>query len=265
VLKGTLNGNVTVSAGATVTTDPGGVGASPGVPIQTSVQTPNAGTVAIDLGSTTQAPPASYLFLGSQVTISAPAASSQSAPLVLTFALDASLNPDPSVIRVARNGSLIVDCKATHSNLPCASIPAAADGHGDLVITVYTMQASTWNFGVHVPYAFAGFLAIKNPPALNVWVGGVPLPLLFTLGGNQGLAVLARSNPTSQRIACDTLVSQGPVEPATTSNAGGLVFERYTGVYTYLWKTQTSWRNSCRRFSMKLMDGSTHVVFVKLK
>jgi N-acetylneuraminic acid mutarotase len=264
VLKGTLNGDVTVSAGATVTTDPGGVGASPGVPIQTSVQVPVGGIVSVDLGSTTQAPPLSYLFLGSQVTITAPDATSTSGPLTLTFSLDASLGPDPSVIRVAKNGVLIADCNATHSNLPCAAIPAATDAHGDLSITAYTMQASTWNFAVHEPYTFSGFFQpVDNVPVLNSAKGGSAIPVKFALGGDQGLGVLARAHPVSQRVSCDADAALDAIEQTLTAGSSSLSYSG--GQYTYVWKTEKSWAGTCRDLIVKLIDGSVHTAHFKFK
>src|SRR5262245_21552892 len=52
-------------------------------------------------------------------------------------------------------------------------------------------------------YPFGGFLSpIAAPPALNAVKAGSAVPVKFTLGGNQGLAVLAAGSPTSTRIAC---------------------------------------------------------------
>jgi len=31
-----------------------------------------------------------------------------------------------------------------------------------------------------------------------------------------------------------------------------------TGIYTYNWKTQKSWVNTCRRLVVKLVDGTVH-------
>ena len=57
------------------------------------------------------------------------------------------------------------------------------------------------------------------------------------LDGDQGLDILAASFPQSQQIACAA-----------------------TDRYTYVWKTEKSWKGSCRRLTVRLDDGSTHVL-----
>ena len=90
------------------------------------------------LGTTSASPPTGYSFLGQEVTITAPNAPDQSHPLVITFTLDASLNPDPSVIQVSGNGVLISACDASRSVVLCASIPVAVDANGGPSRSPYT-------------------------------------------------------------------------------------------------------------------------------
>jgi N-acetylneuraminic acid mutarotase len=263
VLAGSTNGGVTVPpGGGTVTTDPGGLGATAQVPVQTSVQTSDPGTVSISLGSSTQTPPASYTFLGRQVTISAPNATSTAHPLILTFTLDASLNPDPSVIQVARNGVLIPACNTAHSNLPCASIPTGVAANGDLTIGVYTMLASAWNFAVHAAYAFTGFYQpVDNPPVLNVVKAGSGIPVWFALRGNQGLGIMARGYPLSQPVSCDAGARLDAIELTLPARSSSLTY--VLGQYFYVWKTENSWSGTCRDLIVKLVDGSVHTARFK--
>jgi hypothetical protein len=120
VLAGSIQDSY-ATPGGIVTTDPGGLGATADVPVQTSVEASSSGTVSITAGSITEPAPSSYSFLGQQVTIEAPPAPDADHPLILTFSLDASLHPDPSVIQISRDGVLLSTCDATRSVLPVPS------------------------------------------------------------------------------------------------------------------------------------------------
>jgi Fibronectin type III domain len=244
--------------GGTVTTDPGGIGPTPQVPVQTSVQTSTGGDVTINAGSPTGTPPSSYTFLGEEVVIHAPDAPDSDHPLVLTFSLDSSLNPDPSVIQVARNGVLVGACNPTVTNLPCAQIPTGVDAEGDLTIAVYTLQASTWNFAVHAPYVYGGFFQPVDNHALNKVKAGAAVPMRFSLGGDQGLRVLAVGYPASQKVDCDSSLPIDAIEQTVNAGSSSLTFSSASAQYTYVWKTQSSWAGTCRTFTLKLADGTVH-------
>jgi hypothetical protein len=109
-------------------------------------------------------------------------------------------------------------------------------------------------------------LPVDNPPALNVVKAGQPVPLKFALGGNQGLNILASGSPTAQLIACDNGAAVNDLTD-TTSTVGnsGLSYDATTQQYTYVWKTAKNWAGTCRQFSLKLVDGTTHLANFQFK
>lgn len=112
---------------------------------------------------------------------------------------------------------------------------------------------------VSVIYDFAGFFSpVENPPTLNVVNAGRAVPLKFSLNGDKGLNILA-AVPTSVGIACDTGSPQNDVEETINSGNSNLNYKPETGIYTYVWKTQRSWQNTCRQFTLQLNDGTVHV------
>ena len=249
-------------AGGTVATN----GAtSPDDPVGTSVKTPVAGQVTIDEGSTTTPDPGGYTLLDQEVVIAAPAATA-GAPLVLRFLLDASVLPDgadPTTLQIFRNGAPVADCAAgagtSASPDPCVS-ERTVNGSGGVALSVRTSQASTWNFGLHTAYAFQGFFApIAAPPSLNGAQAGSNVALRFSLGGNQGLGVLASGYPRSHAITCDAAATNLGDDAQA---AGSLSYDSRSRRYLYSWKTSKTWATkttpSCRQFELRLNDGSVH-------
>jgi hypothetical protein len=108
-------------------------------------------------------------------------------------------------------------------------------------------------------YTFSGFFTpIDNPPTRNVAKAGSAVPIKFSLNGNQGLAILAAGYPVSQSMACNTSATSDAVEETVTAGISGLSYDTATDQYTYVWKTQKPWAQSCRRLVLKLNDGSEH-------
>ena len=146
---GPESASATVPAGGTVTTDTEADGATPSDPVETSVTTPNPGTVSISEVPAAPSPTA-FSFLGWQVNITAPVGS-VSNPLVLVFRLDASQLPaSPPPLQVFRNGSQVPDCTGAAGVAqpdPCVASRAIL-GDGDLVITVLSSAASRWTFAM---------------------------------------------------------------------------------------------------------------------
>lgn len=132
-------------AGATVTTDTEGDDATPGDPLETTITTPNAGTVEITEGDV-GAVPSGYTILGQRARIVAPPGTA-AAPLVLVFRLDASVLPPPGTsVVVLRNGMPLPDCTGAPGEAspdPCIA-SRVGEGDGDLTITALTSQASDW-------------------------------------------------------------------------------------------------------------------------
>lgn len=145
--------SVTVQAGAgeTVTTDGEADGATALDPVETSLTTPNAGSVSIEETPITATPPAGFQFLSQQVSITAPSAMTDD-PLVIVFRIDTSQVPageDENTIQMFKDGVEVPACAGspgTASPDPCVSSRVLLPD-GDVEITVLTSTASAWNFG----------------------------------------------------------------------------------------------------------------------
>jgi hypothetical protein len=111
--------------------------------------------------------------------------------------------------------------------------------------------------------AFTGFLApVDAAPTLNVTKAGSAVPIKFTLGGDRGLAILAAGYPKVATIACDARVPADEVETTVTAGASSLQYAN--GTYTYVWKTEKG-STGCRRFELKLVDGTVHTADFRFK
>jgi hypothetical protein len=114
-----------------------------------------------------------------------------------------------------------------------------------------------------VIWAFDGFFPpVDNPPVLNVVGAGQSVPVRFSLGGDFGLGILAAGSPSSVRIPCDSDDPPDDIEQTTTAPTG-LSF--LAGQYTFVWRTEKSWRGQCRRFTLTLVDGTAHVADFRFK
>ena len=150
--------------GGVVTTDSGGTGPTGSDPVETTLTSPNEGTVSIEEGVVTQATPSGFVLLGLQVTITAPPASPE-APLTLVFDLDVALldaAATKDTIVLFKDGDPLQDC------LGATTLPSGVDacvsgrddapsGGGDVRLTAISTSASEWNLAVpHPPVADAG-------------------------------------------------------------------------------------------------------------
>ena len=91
---------------------------------------------------------------------------------------------------------------------------------------------------------------------VNEVKAGQSIPVKFSLGGDLGLNILAAGYPASQQIACNNSAPISAVEETTTANQG-LTYSG--GQYNYVWKTQKSWAGTCRKFVLRLTDGTDHI------
>jgi uncharacterized repeat protein (TIGR01451 family) len=117
-----------------------------------------------------------------------------------------------------------------------------------------------------LPYNFTGFFSpIDNPPFLNEMKAGQAAPVKFSLGGNQGLNIFAAGSPSSVQISCSTSAPIATVEETETAGGSSLTYDPATDKYKYVWKTETSWKNTCRQLTVTLRDGTVHVAIFKFK
>jgi hypothetical protein len=119
-----------------------------------------------------------------------------------------------------------------------------------------TTQAPAFNF--------AGFFPpVDNPPTINTAKAGSAIPVKFSLGGNQGLNILAPGSPSSGQVACATGAPLDAIESTVTAGGSSLSYDPSTGQYVYVWKTYKSWAGTCRQLDVQLSDGSHHVADFK--
>ncbi|MER7959986.1 PxKF domain-containing protein [Streptomyces sp. NPDC096030] len=115
-----------------------------------------------------------------------------------------------------------------------------------------------------VTYSFSGFFApVDNPPVVNEVNAGRTVPVKFSLGGDQGLDILAPNSPSSQQVTCNSSAPVDVVE--STSSQSGLTYNSQTGEYQYNWKTQKAWSGTCRVFNLTLDDGTVHTLNFQFK
>lgn len=105
------------------------------------------------------------------------------------------------------------------------------------------------------PYAFDGFFPpVANLPAVNVVRAGSAIPVSFSLGGDQGLNIFASGFPASRPIACTSGDPESGVSETVSAGQSGLSYDAATDTYTYVWRTESGWRNSCRELDIRFDD-----------
>jgi hypothetical protein len=119
---------------------------------------------------------------------------------------------------------------------------------------------------IAVVYRFSGFFQpVDNMPVVNTAKAGSAIPVKFSLGGNQGLAIMGAGSPSSIPVSCVLARVAGvdAIEETVAASTSGL---RYTGNrYQYNWKTSASWAGSCRKLRITLVDGTTHELLFRFR
>jgi hypothetical protein len=123
-------------------------------------------------------------------------------------------------------------------------------------------NASSGNFTVTVAYQWNGFFQPvdnKDPNGnyiLNKAKAGSTVPAKFSLGGDQGLNVLASGYPTSGPVSCGAGAAADTIEEYSTATVSGLKYDPVANLYIYNWKTDGKWAGTCRQLVVKLADGA---------
>jgi hypothetical protein len=117
-----------------------------------------------------------------------------------------------------------------------------------------------------ISYQFSGFFQpVDNPPTLNVVKAGSAVPVKFSLNGNQGLDIFKVGSPKSQALACTTTTLLDVIESTFTAGSSSLSYDASTDRYTYVWKTNKAWGDTCRQLIVELNDGASYVANFKFK
>jgi hypothetical protein len=127
------------------------------------------------------------------------------------------------------------------------------------------LHAARWSYSIPgVRFDFSGFFPpVANPGATAPYVvnevrAGQAVPIKFSLNGNQGLDILAPGNPASKVVACAPGDTEG-AEPTRSAGKRGLSYHAGADRYSYVWKTEKAWADTCRQLSLTFIDGSTQV------
>jgi probable HAF family extracellular repeat protein len=135
-------------------------------------------------------------------------------------------------------------------------VGAADDGNGG-------MRAVLWKPST-ISYSFGGFSQpVDDPPALNSLKAGSGVPVKFGLGGNYGLNILKAGSPNSQAVACSLWITTDAVEETTSAGSSTLSYDAATNQYTYVWKTEKGWANTCRQLTLSFNDGTVKTAYFK--
>ncbi len=151
-----------------------------------------------------------------------------------------------------------------------SAFAVAMDAGGKIVVAGFSFLSSYEIFGNNfalarydsqpIGYTFAGFFApVDNAPVVNRVKAGSAIPVKFSLNGNQGLNIFAPGFPASQPIACADGAALDDVEETVTVGNSSLTYDADADRYTYVWKTERSWANTCRQLIVTLGDGTTQV------
>ena len=152
-----------IEAGGTLTTDTESDGATSSDPVETSLTTPNAGVVSIEETAVTAQPPSGFQFLGQQVNITAPPATSAD-PLTIVFRIDSSQIPsgeDEYTVQIFKDGLQVPPCTGPPGHAspdPCISNRDLLPD-GDIQIAALASSASSWNLAAVAPASPVGGVA----------------------------------------------------------------------------------------------------------
>jgi len=87
----------------------------------------------------------------------------------------------------------------------------------------------------------------------------------FSLGGFRGTSIFAPGYPLSRSITCPGGTVDNEIAPTETAGQSGLSYNAATDAYTYVWKTEKGWANSCRELIVRLTDASVWTATFRFK
>ena len=127
-------------------------------------------------------------------------------------------------------------------------------------VTDPSPASATWK--VQVTFPFTGFFdPVNNKPVLNVAHAGDAIPVRFSLGGDRGLGIVAKVTASKPQAKCKGV--EDAIEETIPQNSPAISYDPSTDRYTYTYLTSAGWAGTCRKFTLKLSDGSKHVASFK--
>jgi hypothetical protein len=127
---------------------------------------------------------------------------------------------------------------------------------GTAVDNVGHASAATGPCTYSVVYDFRGFFQPVDNIGWNVAKAGSAIPIKFSLGGFQGLDIVAAGYPTF--TITGTSQNGDDIEQTVTAGGSSLSYDADTDQYVYVWKTDKAWAGKSGTFTLKLDDGTSH-------
>ncbi|MGR2752279.1 PxKF domain-containing protein [Agromyces arachidis] len=119
--------------------------------------------------------------------------------------------------------------------------------------------------GYSVVFDFDGFFRPVDMDMVNSVKAGSAVPIKFSLGGDQGLDIIAAGYPKVQRYSCSALTNVDAIEETVNAGGSSLSYDPVADQYVYVWKTEKSWAGSCGTLTLKLVDGTEHTANFQFK
>ena len=118
------------------------------------------------------------------------------------------------------------------------------------------------SFTVTVNYNWTGFFQPVNNPTdpapCNTVKAGSAIPVKFSLGGYQGMNILAAGSPTVAVGTCDGSADAITSTETVTAGNSSLSYDATSDQYVYVWKTDKTWAGKSYRLTVTLADGTSH-------
>jgi hypothetical protein len=128
--------------------------------------------------------------------------------------------------------------------------------------TDHVGHTATSRCAYRVVFGYRPVGSTRAPPTFNaVARASSPTLVMFTLSGNQGLAVFEPGYPQVQPVSCANGTPSG--SPAAAQAAAPLAYAAGTDRYTYSWSSSGVATGTCVALHLGLIDGTVHDVWFR--
>ena len=187
------------------------------------------------------------------ITLTAPASAVVGSPFAVAATATSGLSVALSVAGPCSLGGATVTPTAAGSCVVTAS-QAGDSNHNAAPQVAKTVAISA----PPTTYSFSGFFSpVDNPPTINTVKAGSAIPVKFSLGGNYGLGIFQSGFPSVAALACPAAAPTDAIETTVSATANNLSYDAATGQYTFVWKSDKAFADSCRQLVLKFNDGTT--------